>query len=397
MCINPKINEAGQQFACKRCWQCASRVIDDWTGRCIAEAATASAVHSVTLTYGEDLRIGGADHIRAAALTYSDVQRFLKALRSVRTKEAPRGYPVRYFGCGEYGSQKGRAHWHLLLFWQGQVPAGIELEQKRFKFDHWPHGFSYWQPVDTGWQERSLAAVRYVTKYVAKRLQPPEGQEADDEVQFHLAMSKKPPLGEAYFRRLAARYVEQELAPQDFVYTFPGVVYSQGKSGGGKRAGQRRRFLLQGKSRENFLRAYRDLWRARHGARHMPVSEIVEEFEDREAAEDRDYVLRVLEGEKVGLYRLHDTVPERVYRGAVRKPGRDDLRRWMKPERIVFREKLNVWAYSFEGGQSDWYFAPDADEVWGWREKIGRGFRPPAGSYSDLAERPFAPRKSPWD
>ena len=80
----------------------------DWQGRCIAEAATAKAAFAVTLTYGRDA-MGEKLHERAVVMTYSDVQRYLKLLRRHR-------YTVRYFCAGEFGSEKGRVHWHIILF-----------------------------------------------------------------------------------------------------------------------------------------------------------------------------------------------------------------------------------------------------------------------------------------
>ena len=128
MCLNPILLPNGQEVACHQCWQCVRRRIDDWQGRCIAESLTSRAAHVVTLTYGRDRRYGAADHLQAAVLTYSDVQRFLKHLRGYGDRAAKK-HPVRYFCCGEYGHMKGRAHWHCLLFWQGEVPD-IELDQE---------------------------------------------------------------------------------------------------------------------------------------------------------------------------------------------------------------------------------------------------------------------------
>ena len=114
MCINPnKIADKGF-VACRQCWQCREHKVDDWVGRNIAESQTAKAASVVSLTYGRDRSTGDVDHMQAAVLTYSDVQKMLKHLRVD-------GYPVRYFVAGEYGSRNGRAHWHVILYWQGNV------------------------------------------------------------------------------------------------------------------------------------------------------------------------------------------------------------------------------------------------------------------------------------
>lgn len=245
MCINPlKVSDVGF-VACRKCWQCCERKVDDWVGRNIAESMTATAAHVVTLTYGEDRSTGGIDHIRAAVLTYSDVQKYLKYLRID-------GYPVRYFAVGEYGSKKGRAHWHIVLYWQGAVPDH-ELREN-FMEKHWTHGWSYWDKV-------SHEAIRYACKYLTK-------DEADPAKQgFGPMPSKKPPLGDAYFRRLAQRYVDAGLSPQDLFYSFPDVRRvprgTRGKTAKSFRdAAKPINFLMGGKTADNFCRYFVEAWRA---------------------------------------------------------------------------------------------------------------------------------------
>lgn len=202
MCVNPVyLPEKGVEVACHQCWQCIRRKIDDWTGRCVAESQTALATRSVTLTYGRDNRIGDIDHVKAACLTYSDVQKYLRSLRDS-------GYrPLRYFVVGEYGSRKGRAHWHIILFFHGQVP--LRALDRQIECEHWPHGWSFWQLA-------TPEAIRYVTKYIAK-------EAVTEERQYHNSLSKKPPLGHWFFQEYAKRYAEQGLAPQDLFYSIRNV------------------------------------------------------------------------------------------------------------------------------------------------------------------------------
>lgn len=251
MCTAPNTLPNGQQTACRNCSECRNRAINDWVGRVLAETKTAMASHSVTLTYGRGAN-GDVDHPRAAILTYSDVQKYLKLLRR-------HGYPVRYLVAGEYGSKKGRAHWHIMLFWQKAVPDHV-LDQN-FMEQHWPHGFSFWQ--DPG-----PHAVRYICKYLQK-------DQADQERQAHLAMSKKPPIGSQYFRQLAEQYVEQGIAPQTLAYTFPEARYRD-KQGEWKFVP----FLLRGRSAELYLDHYVASWRKAYPGTHLPNSELVEEHID---------------------------------------------------------------------------------------------------------------------
>lgn len=268
MCIRPNQLQDGVLVACRECWQCIETRVDDWVGRCIAESRTALACHSITLTYG------GGDHERAAVLTYSDVQKYFKVLRR-------RGYPCRYFAVGEYGSKKGRSHWHLIVYWLDRVPPH-ELGV-RFDEYHWAEfakngkrlrsrGWSHWEKPGREIYE-STAAIRYVCKYVYK-------DQMDAEAQGFLSMSKKPPLGDAYFRELAGRYVAHGLSPQDFFYSFPEV----------KRDGKKIRFCMHGKTAENFIASFCDQWSERrdgilHGAGGLrftaPNSPLVQDFIDK--------------------------------------------------------------------------------------------------------------------
>ncbi|MBB4952252.1 hypothetical protein H4S14_000294 [Agrobacterium vitis] len=257
MCINPvKISDIGV-VACRVCWQCRETKVDDWVGRNIAESKTATASHVVTLTYGQDMTTGDTDHIRASVLTYSDVQKYLKYLRSD-------GFPVRYFVVGEYGSMKGRAHWHIILYWQDSVPDHVLREN--FIEKHWPHGWSYWD-------KSTPEAVRYACKYLLK-------DAADEEKQgWGPMVSKKPPLGHEYFKRLAHEYLEAGLSPQTLFYTFTDVsrvprslrakTHKQFRG-----AAKPVQFRMTHKTAENFLEYFVGIWRERHDD-DPPRSEII--------------------------------------------------------------------------------------------------------------------------
>lgn len=238
--------------SCHECWQCRERAINDWVGRNIAESKTAVASHAVTLTYAN------GDHPAAAILTYSDVQKYLRSLRDT-------GYPVRYFAIGEYGSTKGRAHWHLMLYWRDKVPP----HQLRTKIDqeHWPHGFSFWD-------NPSHAAVRYNCKYIQKDI-------GKDERQGLVRMSKKPPLGALYFQALAEQHVAQGLSPKSLEYSFPEVT--RRKDG----TQETIKFMLKDRPAELYLEHYMDHWRAVNGDRPWPKSQLLDDYLDPNGKERR--------------------------------------------------------------------------------------------------------------
>lgn len=258
LCVTPYAMSEVGLVGCRNCWQCRANRVNDLVGRCIAEQETSSASYAVTLTYA----IGEPN---SAVLIYRDFQNFMKILRR-------RGFSVRYIVAGEYGSIKGRAHWHAVLFFSGAAPetaATLDARKpwqvvldRRFNWEPWPHGFVFFQQPDYG-------GFAYVLKYALK-------DQAQQVAKGHLAMSKKPPLGHVYFQNEAFRYVERGLAPQDFFYSF-GHVFDAKR--------QRRRFLLQGKSRENFIEAYLSEWESVHGT-PAPISDVLMDHFDKIAADE---------------------------------------------------------------------------------------------------------------
>lgn len=274
MCINPGKLKDGVEIACRECWQCRENRINDWVGRCIAESKTAIACNTIELTYGRDV-YGSADHPSAVVLTYSDVQKYFKLLRY-------HGYPCRYFAVGEYGLTKGRAHWHLIVYWLKKVPPfcgktpwgewrdhNLQLNFMHQRLDDegkpalvngepsyfWPHGFSFVKPLN-------VAAVRYAMKYIQKDI-------GDMERQGHLAMSKKPPLGTLYFLGEAERWVKAGLAPRDLRYTMDEAR---------NRKGEHFQFMLQGRTAELFLEHFVRAWEVKRPGQKMPRSELLDDF-----------------------------------------------------------------------------------------------------------------------
>lgn len=317
----------GTQFPCRKCWQCIENRVNDWVGRCIAESKTARASHAITLTYGRDEH-GKEDHPRAKVLTYSDVQRYFKLLRR-------HGFPCRYFAVGEYGSMKGRAHWHLVVYWLDAVPPH-ELDV-RFDEAHWPHGVSHWT-------EPTPAAIRYNTKYIQKDIGVAERQG-------HLMMSKKPPLGSEYFRCEAERYVDAGLAPQDLRYSFDEARDKQG---------DKIEFYLRGKTADVFLEHFVRMWGVRRPGRPMPRSELVEEFMDRGAWTDRGAVERERD---LDYRQRYPDVPKPRVRGG-------EAYSWMSARTIVWNKDMQAWEAPGPPGRDSrmyWQFIP-AKGAFGWRE-----------------------------
>lgn len=199
MCVTPSFVwvEKGpkwvkQDISCRQCWQCRKLRVDDLVGRCLAEKAysTWSAVIALTYRDSEERESDLAHKV----LRPRHVQDFIRSLRK-------RGHLIRYLATGEYGKIRGRAHWHVIIFGQGDKPQWPQAE--RFDLQAWPHGFSH---VTFSPDER---AMRYAVKYILK-----------DDTWFSL--SKKPPLGHAFFMAKAARDHALGVIPSRWRYAPPG-------------------------------------------------------------------------------------------------------------------------------------------------------------------------------
>ena len=277
MCIAPVKLSEELTIRCRECWRCRKDIVHDWVGRAHAESRYSQGTYSITLTYADEAwrEYCTASGAKATTLVYKDVQLFLKRLRKEYGK-------IRYIVTGEYGSRKGRAHWHIILFFKDKVPDWEKLakqskiqalEDKRFELASrtnksrfmwskhdggWGHGFVHVQNPD--WQ-----GLKYALKYILK-------EKESRGAYSHLAMSKKPPLGYQYFDYLADLHVEQGIAPTTFVYKFDEVRDNKYR---------RIRFMMQGKTRDNFLSRIKRKWAEKYGEGQVPNSELFEEWEDK--------------------------------------------------------------------------------------------------------------------
>lgn len=229
MCSNPLTLDNGATIGCNHCNECKEMRVHDFVGRCIAEQSTSAKVVALTLTY----RSGNPG---AGQLIYSDAQKFIRRLRKA-------GYPVRYVITGEYGSHKGRAHWHCILFFSGPYPELGEFDKTQVTWKWWPHGYTYFQNAE-------YRGFKYLLKYVLK-------DTVSDSSTRNVMMSKKPPLGYDYFMTEAFRIASQQLPVRDCGYEFDWVRTT--------RSDKPRKFFLRARMQFLFLEEYDRIFRVLHG------------------------------------------------------------------------------------------------------------------------------------
>lgn len=238
----------------------------------MAEHASSRAVWFVTLTYG-----GGYDDPAAYVLNRKHVEGWAKALRND-------GHSFRYVSTGEFGSEKGRAHWHVALFWQSEPPT-VPMGQ-RFQWTLtnrktgeakpcWPFGYS---------QVELPRSAQGTMAYVLKYLDKAKGERGE------FSFSQRPAVGETYLLEFARRKARAGLAlfpTGQPIYQVDGNRKDRGKS-----AGALYDYWLDPKSviYERMIVAYVGEWVVSHPSRILPYDRLVHLWAERTSWANRDRV-----------------------------------------------------------------------------------------------------------
>ncbi len=172
----------------------------EWTGRILMEARMHSESAFVTLTYTDDhLPEGGH-------LSVHHLQQFLKDLRK---KIYPR--KIRHLSVGEYGTLKGRPHYHAVIFGIGSeelihiLPTVWQkgsVEPNRFK----PFG------------DLTEKNARYIARYCTKKTHSTKLNGRPKEFQ---TQSRNPAIGDSYIKEVAQVWKGSGLVPDHLSQKVP--------------------------------------------------------------------------------------------------------------------------------------------------------------------------------
>lgn len=172
-------------------------------------------------------------------------------------------------------------------------------------------------------------------------------------------MSKKPPLGDAYFRQLAERHVQQGLSPQSLFYSFPEVVrvphHARGKTAADfMRRAKPVQFRMGGTTAKNFLEYFCKRWEEVYSD-EPPRSDVVWAYKAKRLQE----YLEASERPQFAA-KLRGVIPiEPPYEGGV----------------VRFCETRNVMYCDV--GATRLYYSTDSEGDAGWHEKIGPNLHNP--------------------
>lgn len=191
--LYPPLGTACLYLPCGGCVGCRQVRANEWAARCVHEASLYERNCFVTLTYDVPSEPEGG------FLLASDLQKFFKRLRKrVYSSVGGAGFlfdsrfPIRYFACGEYGSIRGRPHYHALIFnlsFSDGVRCGSDLFQSDTLSSLWPFGLSTFGAVTS-------KSAQYVAGYSLKSQRvPPVSEWGEVPPRPFLRMSRKPAVG----------------------------------------------------------------------------------------------------------------------------------------------------------------------------------------------------------
>lgn len=146
-CINQRFITVGEKVIdvpCGKCLPCLINKRNDWSFRLEQEYKRSKSALFVTLTYDNK---HCPDELRKV-----DVQLYLKRLRKKDGTNT-----IRYFAVGEYGSNFGRPHYHVLLFNASEDHARSSWNDSKGN----PIGLVHIGKV-------TAASVAYCTKYIVQ-------------------------------------------------------------------------------------------------------------------------------------------------------------------------------------------------------------------------------------
>lgn len=155
---------------CGNCPYCAERKSKEWAYRLMQEDRVSNSSYFVTLTYNtKNVPITKKGYM---TLSREDLQKYIKRLRHHHAKTrnskwrdwyASEYKPIRYYAVGEYGSKRGRPHYHAIIF---NAHKNHILQSWREVYDKKLDVYIDMGGIDIGTVTRN--SCRYVMKYMMK-------------------------------------------------------------------------------------------------------------------------------------------------------------------------------------------------------------------------------------
>lgn len=158
----------GLEVPCGKCLPCRIKKRQEWAVRLLHELDNHEDSIFLTLTYDNEKLPFNTNY---PTLRKRDIQLFIKRLRKDLQKVNKN---IKYFFCGEYGSQTERPHYHAIIY-----GLSLKPEDKKYIMENWP--YCDWNNKQIKTKSFGVAendSILYVAKYINKVF---SGEKADTE------------------------------------------------------------------------------------------------------------------------------------------------------------------------------------------------------------------------
>lgn len=152
--IESRYIQAARIVPCGYCPLCLKRRSESWAFRLLNETKNSTSACFITLTY-EDTPLSRNG---LPTLDKTDYQKFVKRLRKkIQYDNTVKPTKIKYYACGEYGSETQRPHYHAIMF---NLPISYVNNADNL-LNAWGHGHVQIAPCN-------IKTIRYTTGYVMK-------------------------------------------------------------------------------------------------------------------------------------------------------------------------------------------------------------------------------------
>ncbi len=187
---------------CGQCIGCRLERSREWAVRCVHEASLHDVNCFVTLTYDDEF----LPHF--GSLLMDDWQKFFKRLRKRVGK-------IRFFGCGEYGEQFGRPHYHACIFGYDFPDKVLWAHRSGHDTFRSPLLESVWTYGQSEIGSLTFESAAYVARYCLKKVTgkrarahyecvDPETGEIGSRLAEFATMSRRPGIGTGWFEKFSS-------------------------------------------------------------------------------------------------------------------------------------------------------------------------------------------------
>lgn len=206
------------QINCGNCIGCRLDNSRDWANRGYLESLYWKNNYFVTLTYDDNHLQIPEEITTTQDITYTeleendwkgilvpdDFRRFLNTFRKIMKREYNKDN-IRFIGCGEYGSETARPHYHIILFncdlpvesfYKPRISEGEDIYyQNKIIERAWTKGIS--NISEANWNN-----IAYVARYITKKKNGDKSEDyyaAKGQIKEFFRSSTKPGIGRQYY------------------------------------------------------------------------------------------------------------------------------------------------------------------------------------------------------